>query len=91
MNTPSLPKVRFGSGLYDRMLALYTGEVQAEGVDFKFMVEDNPRNIFDRMARGEFDVAEFSISEYIRMVAGDARSSPFRYSRRACSGTASSR
>lgn len=61
----------FACGLYDRMLALYTGEVQVEGVDLNFLVEDNPRNIFDRMAGGlEFDASEFSSSEYIsRFVA----------------------
>ena len=42
----------FACGLYDRMLALYTGEVQVEGVDLNFLVDDNPRNIFDRMAAG---------------------------------------
>jgi 4,5-dihydroxyphthalate decarboxylase len=61
----------FACGLYDRMLALYTGEVQVEGVDLNFIVDDNPRNIFDRMAGGlEFDASEFSSSEYIsRFVA----------------------
>jgi 4,5-dihydroxyphthalate decarboxylase len=54
------------------MLALHTGEVQVEGVDLNFLVDDNPRNIFDRMAAGlEFDAAEFSSSEYVsRFVAG---------------------
>ena len=62
----------FACGLYDRMLALHTGEVQVEGVDLNFLVDDNPRNIFDRMAAGqEFDAAEFSSSEYVsRFVAG---------------------
>jgi 4,5-dihydroxyphthalate decarboxylase len=61
----------FASGLYDRMLALYTGEVPVEGVDLKFIVEDNPRNIFDRMAGQQaYDASEFSSSEYIsRFVA----------------------
>lgn len=61
----------FACGLYDRMLPLYTGEVQVEGVDLNFLVEDNPRVIFDRMAAGlEYDVCEFSSSEYIsRFVA----------------------
>ena len=61
----------FACGLYDRMLALHTGEVQVEGVDLNFLVDDNPRNIFDRMAAGqEFDAAEFSSSEYVsRFVA----------------------
>jgi len=63
----------FACGLYDRMLALQTGEVQVEGVDLNFLVDDNPRNIFDRMAAGlEFDASEFSSSEYVsRFVAGN--------------------
>jgi 4,5-dihydroxyphthalate decarboxylase len=70
-----MPKVplTFACGLYDRMLALHTGEVQIEGVDLNFIVDDNPRNIFDRMAGGqEFDASEFSSSEYIsRFVANE--------------------
>jgi len=45
---PKLP-LTFACGLYDRMLALHTGEVQVEGVDLNFLVDDNPRNIFDRI------------------------------------------
>ena len=41
----------FACGLYDRMLALHTGEVQVEGVDLNFLVDDNPRNIFDQIGR----------------------------------------
>ncbi len=64
--------ITFACGLYDRMLALHTGEVAVEGVDLDFVVEDNPRNIFDRMAaRLEYDACEFSSSEYIsRFAAG---------------------
>jgi 4,5-dihydroxyphthalate decarboxylase len=66
----------FACGLYDRMLALYTGEVPVEGVDLNFLVEDNPREIFDRMAGGlEFDASEFSSSEYISRFV--ARQCPF--------------
>jgi ABC-type nitrate/sulfonate/bicarbonate transport system substrate-binding protein len=55
----------FACGLYDRMLGLYTGEVPVEGVDLKFLPEDNPREIFDRMARDlAFGASEFSSSEY---------------------------
>ena len=63
----------FACGLYDRMLALHTGEVRVDGVDLNFLMDDNPRNIFDRMAAGlEFDSAEFSSSEYVsRFVAGN--------------------
>src|SRR5688572_29843034 len=62
----------FTCGLYDRMLPLYTGEVQVEGVDLEFLVEDNPRIIFDNMAaRQAYGACEFSSSEYIsRFVAG---------------------
>ena len=62
----------FACGLYDRMLALYTGEVRPEGIDLKFLVEDNPREIFDRMAKSQaFDLSEFSSSEYVsRFAAG---------------------
>jgi 4,5-dihydroxyphthalate decarboxylase len=61
----------FACGLYDRMLPLYTGEVPVEGVDLKFVVEDNPRIIFDRMARDQaYDASEFSSSEFVsRLVA----------------------
>src|SRR5215204_2514237 len=70
MEMPKLP-LTFACGLYDRMLALHTGEVQVEGADLNFLVDDNPRNIFDRMAASqEFDAAEFSSSEYVsRFVA----------------------
>lgn len=66
-------KLTFACGLYDRMLALYTGDVKAEGIDLEFVRMDSPREIFDRMA-GEkaFDLAEFSCSEFIaRRAAGD--------------------
>jgi 4,5-dihydroxyphthalate decarboxylase len=70
--TMSNVPLTFACGLYDRMLALYTGEVPVEGVDLKFLVEDSPRNIFDNMAgKLAYDASEFSSSEYIsRFVAG---------------------
>ena len=62
----------FACGLYDRMLALHTGEVAVEGVDFKFQVEDNPRVIFDNMARDlAYGACEFSSSEYISRFVAD--------------------
>ena len=62
----------FACGLYDRMLPLYTGEVAVEGVDLDFVVEDNPRIIFDNMAgKLAYGASEFSSSEYVsRFVAG---------------------
>ncbi len=59
-------RLSFACSLYDRMLPLYTGEVQPEGIDLDYVAIDSPRDIFDRMAGGlEFDVAEMSSSEFI--------------------------
>jgi len=65
--------LRFACGLYDRMQALYTGEVTAQGIDLQFINIDAPRQIFDRMAGEQaFDVSELSTSEFItRMATGD--------------------
>ena len=72
---PALP-INFACSLYDRMLALYTGDVKPDGIDLNFVVLDNPREIFDRMTgRLEFDVCEMSSSEYISRLA--AQKLPF--------------
>ena len=56
----------FACGLYDRMLRLYTGEVQPRGIDLTFLANDEPRDIFDRMGgKLEFDASEMSSSEFI--------------------------
>ena len=64
--------ITFACGLYDRMLALQTGEIKPDGIDLNFLVIDNPREIFDRMSgRQEFDACEMSSSEFIsRYAAG---------------------
>ena len=64
--------ITFACGLYDRMLALYTGEVQADGIDLNFLAIDSPRQIFDRMGRSlDFDACEMSSSEvFSRHAAG---------------------
>ncbi len=68
---PALP-ITFACGLYDRMLALQTGEVKPEGIDLNFLVMDNPREIFDRMSnRLEFDACEMSSSEYVTRFAAN--------------------
>src|SRR5262245_33543441 len=62
--------ITFACGLYDRMLALYTGDVKPHGVDLNFLAIDHPREIFDRMLTDlEFDACEMSSSEYIRYAA----------------------
>ncbi len=43
--------ITFACGLYDRMLALYTGEVKPDGIDLNFLAIDDPRQIFDRMGK----------------------------------------
>ena len=69
-----MPKVSitFACGLYDRMLALYTGEVKPDGIDLNFLAIDDPRQIFDRMGKNlEFDACEMSSSEvFSRFAAG---------------------
>ena len=65
-------QLSFACGLYDRMQPLYTGEVTADGIDLNFIAIDEPRPIFDRMAGGEeFDVAEFSSSEFVQRFANE--------------------
>lgn len=56
----------FASGRYDRFEALHNGAVTIDGIALDHIELWPPRAIFDRMAGGrEFDVAEFSCSEYI--------------------------
>jgi 4,5-dihydroxyphthalate decarboxylase len=63
-------QLTFASALYDRMQPIYTGEVPVEGIDLNFIRIEQPRPIFDRMSGGqEFDVAEYSSSEFIQRYA----------------------
>ena len=63
-------QLTFACGLYDRMVPLYTGEAQADGIDLNFIQIDQPRPIFDRMSGGEeFDVSEYSSSEFVQRFA----------------------
>jgi 4,5-dihydroxyphthalate decarboxylase len=64
--------ITFACGLYDRMLALQTGEIKPDGIDLNFLVMDNPREIFDRMSNGlEFDACEMSSSEFVSRYAAN--------------------
>jgi len=48
--------------------------VIAEGVDLNYLAIEEPREIFDRMGGAEeFDVAEFSASEFLARMARDDR------------------
>jgi ABC-type nitrate/sulfonate/bicarbonate transport system substrate-binding protein len=62
--------VTLACGTYDRTQALRTGEVPVEGIDLNYIPIGSPREIFDRMiGNSEFDIAELSSSELIRMTA----------------------
>jgi 4,5-dihydroxyphthalate decarboxylase len=71
------PVLSFACGLYDRILALYTGEVRPAGFDLNvipFHGGSGKRAIFDRMGGNlEFDIAEMSSSEYISLYAAGKR------------------
>jgi 4,5-dihydroxyphthalate decarboxylase len=69
----SRPRLTFACGFYDRTEPLRTGDVAVEGIDLGFQTIQNPREIFDRMGgQQEFDVSEFSSSEFIsRFARGD--------------------
>src|SRR6202167_6813876 len=69
-------RITFACGLYDRMQALQTGEIEPDGIDLNYLVMDNPREIFDRMSSGlEFDACEMSSSEFVSRYA--AKKLPF--------------
>jgi 4,5-dihydroxyphthalate decarboxylase len=65
--------ITLACALYDRMQALYTGDVKPEGIDLTFVVEDFPRRLFDSaMANQHFDVCEMSSSDFLtRTEAGN--------------------
>jgi 4,5-dihydroxyphthalate decarboxylase len=64
--------ITFACGLYDRMLALATGEIKPDGIDLNFLAMDDPREIFDRMGNHlEFDACEMSSSEYVSRYAAN--------------------
>jgi 4,5-dihydroxyphthalate decarboxylase len=59
----------YASCKYDRIEALRSGEVQAEGIDLNVIVFPSGRQIFDRMVGGEeFDASELSASEFISLI-----------------------
>ena len=63
-------RLTFACGFYDRTDALRTGEVTPDDIELDFLAIQNPREIFDRMGgRQEFDVSEFSSSEFISRLA----------------------
>ncbi len=66
-------KLKYAGATYDRTIALRTGDVVPEGIDLEVVPIEHVRHIFDRMAAtAEFDLSEFSSTEYIgRIGRGD--------------------
>jgi 4,5-dihydroxyphthalate decarboxylase len=59
-------KLSFGCGPYDRMEALWTGEVKPKGIALDFARVEQPHALFDMVLdEGKFDAAEFGISTTI--------------------------
>jgi 4,5-dihydroxyphthalate decarboxylase len=57
--------VTYAGVVYDRTKALYSGDVQVEGVDLRYL-QTGIEELFWRQGRyGEFDAAEFSLGAYI--------------------------
>ncbi len=63
----------FACGLYDQMGPLLAGLVKPEGIDLTFLVEHDPRVVFDRMgATQAYDAAEMSGTELVTRHAAGA-------------------
>jgi len=62
-------QLSFACAVYDRMLPLYKGDVQPDGIDLNFIASDGSygaRLTFDRMGGAqEFDASEMSSTEFI--------------------------
>lgn len=58
----------YAGHLSDRVLDLYYGKVEVEGIDLQFLPL-MPFQAFNRMMRGEFDCGEMSFSTYLIQVA----------------------
>jgi len=67
-------KLQYAGALYDRTLALYTGDVRIEGIELDYVV-GQPNQLFRRMlATAEFDVSEMSAGNYLSaLAAGEER------------------
>lgn len=61
----SNPKLTLACLKYDRTTTIHKGFLKLEGVDLRLVELTEPRNAFARVFQGEFDVSEFSITEYI--------------------------
>lgn len=68
-------KLDIGIYRYEHTAALLDGAVQIEGVDASFDTSPLVSDIFFKMTRGEYDVAEYGLSYFLRM--WDTEERPF--------------
>lgn len=67
-------RIKFGCGSYDRLEALWTGAVKPQGLEIAVTRIDAPRQLFDLMDQGKFDVAEYGMTGLvINAATGDDR------------------
>ena len=63
-------KLTLACGPYDRIDALAQKSVLIEGVDLHVETIQSPRELFDRVEKGEFQLTELSASEFISEMCG---------------------
>jgi 4,5-dihydroxyphthalate decarboxylase len=68
-------RLAFACGDYDRTRALYEGTVQPDGIDLTYLRLPVEETFFRMMRHREFEVAELSLSSYVKSLDLDA--SPF--------------
>ena len=62
-------RLEFGCGDYDRTRPLVDGSVRAEGIELVWEKVEPAHELFVRVLRGEFDVAEMSLSSLTNAAA----------------------
>ena len=63
-------KLTLGCGWYDRIEPLRNSVIVPEGIELSVETVEEPRALFDRLMRDEvFDLAEFSVSEYVTLTS----------------------
>ncbi|HLY64777.1 MAG TPA: hypothetical protein VKU60_04505, partial [Chloroflexota bacterium] len=64
----------YAGGLYDRTIALATGEVRPEGIELNYIPVAPPEAFWRQLQFGEFDVSELSCANYFTLLSrGDRR------------------
>jgi 4,5-dihydroxyphthalate decarboxylase len=67
-------KLKFGCGTYDRLEALWTGDVKVRGVELAVTRLDFPRRLFDLLDQGKLDAGEYGMTGLVENAStGDDR------------------